>query len=211
MMSKTRCALFAGALSAVVAGSANAGIPSQQLQMNFAFTASGTLNGVAFSNAAVTFTLTGDTGSRQSFNTFPTAGYYIADTTVPSQRSFNIAGMGQGAVNSVMTTASYNLFGQQQYRSLFLGSSNAPTTNQIFIINVGTNAWDMSGVSGPASGSAFYNQGTAGIPNIDTTLGTLHFTSVTGTATFSATSVPAPGAVALIGLVGAVGARRRRA
>jgi MYXO-CTERM domain-containing protein len=46
---------------------------------------------------------------------------------------------------------------------------------------------------------------------MQTSRGELRFSSISSPATFSATAAPAPGAAALIGLVGAVGARRRRA
>jgi hypothetical protein len=51
----------------------------------------------------------------------------------------------------------------------------------------------------------------AGTPTILTTLGGFKFTSFSGPLTFGAQLAPAPGAAALIGLFGAVGARRRRA
>ena len=46
--------------------------------------------------------------------------------------------------------------------------------------------------------------------NLFTTLGALRFTGTT-TVTFTSTAVPAPGAIALVGLAGLAGSRRRRA
>lgn len=72
-------------------------------------------------------------------------------------------------------------------------------------------SWNMLGALSQASvasgGGNFFK------PALSTTVGTLQFgqgNSISG-GTFSATAVPAPGAIALIGLAGLAGSRRRRA
>ena len=113
-------------------------------------------------------------------------------------------------MNSAVNTVSYSLLGQN-YRALGFGPSVSSLSATIANINTGANAWNMTGVNGPVSGNTSYNSAGAGIPALTTTLGTLQFTSFTGTGTFSATAAPAPGAIALVGLAGLAGSRRRRA
>jgi MYXO-CTERM domain-containing protein len=202
-MSHVRFAIVAGALSAAVASVASATIPQTDLQFNFSGTASGTLGGVAFSSKAFTFTGYGNTQSRAAFNNALFVGYAIAHTTT----DFSIDGFGAGSVTSQMATVSAALFGQNKV-NLSLGPANSVTK---FVFTIGEPAWDMTGVFSGGAGSTTYNTGSGGIPVMQTSLGELRFTSISSPATFSATAAPAPGAAALIGLVGAVGARRRRA
>lgn len=200
---------------ALALGAAAATASADMLQMNFAFTANGTLNGVAFTNKAVTITLTGDTASRQSFNDSAAlaTGFFVPDTTLPSQRTFSIAGVGSGAVNSVMTTATWksgptSFYG---YRTLLIGPSWV-LTNSIFSLYMGNNSqtsWDMQGATSALNGALSADTRPGHIPGIATSLGTLQFTSFSSSCTFSATAVPAPGAFALLGMAG-LGKRRRR-
>jgi MYXO-CTERM domain-containing protein len=202
-MSHVRSTIVAGALSAAIASVASAAIPQTDLQFNFSGIASGTLGGVAFSSKAFTFTGYGNTQNRAAFNNALFVGYSIAHTTT----DFSIDGFGAGSVTSQMATVSAALFGQNKV-SLSLGPANSVTK---FVFTISEPAWAMTGVFSGGAGSTTYNTGSGGIPVMQTSRGELRFSSISSPATFSATAAPAPGAAALIGLVGAVGARRRRA
>jgi MYXO-CTERM domain-containing protein len=202
-MSHVRSTIVAGALSAAVASAASAAIPQTDLQFNFSGIASGTLGGVAFSSKAFTFTGFGNTQNRAAFNNALFVGHSIAHSTT----DFSIDGFGAGSVTSQMATVSAALFGQNKV-SLSLGPANSVTK---FVFTIGQSPWAMTGVFSGGAGSTTYNSGSGGIPVMQTSRGELRFSSISSPATFSATAAPAPGAAALIGLVGAVGARRRRA
>lgn len=201
--SARKCAaILAVAISASAASTTSAAL----IQMNFSFTASGTLNGVAFNDALVSITLTGNSIFRGNYQDGPWTGYYIADTSLPSQRTFSIAGLGGGTVNSVLSTMSYGL-GPFNYRALQLGPVTA-NQNRIMSIDAGSAAWDMTSGESPVTGNTAYGAGFVP-PGITTELGTLQFSSVSGLGTFSASTVPAPAAVALLGLAGLAKRRRR--
>jgi len=202
-MSHVRSTIVAGALSAAVASVASATIPQTDLQFNFSGTASGTLGGVAFFSKAFTFTGYGNTQSRAAFNNALFVGYSIAH----SSTDFTIDGFNAGSVTSQMATVSSALFGQNKV-SLSLGPANSVTK---FIFSISEPAWDMTGTFNGGAGSTTYNTASSGIPAIQTSLGELRFTSIGSPATFAAAAVPAPGAVALVGLAGLAGSRRRRA
>jgi MYXO-CTERM domain-containing protein len=205
-MFTNRSALVAGTLCVAVASAASAQTtvpPTQPLQFNYSGVASGTLDGVSFSGKAFTFTGYGNTQSRAAFNNALFVGHSIAH----SSTDFTIDGFNAGSVTSQMATVSSALFGQNKV-SLSLGPANSVTS---FIFSISEPAWDMTGPFSGGAGSTTYNTASSGIPAIQTSLGVLRFTSIASPATFTAAAVPAPGAVALIGLVGAVGARRRRA
>ena len=203
MMSKTRCALFAGALSAAVSSTASASL----LQLNYSFQATGTLNGVAFTNAATTITAIVDTANRVSVGG-SSFGYGIANTST----QFSVAGVGSGAITTGMVSTSFNADADGAL-PLTVGLALASNPSDSFwTFRAGSRpSWNMLGALSQASvesgGGKFFK------PVLSTTVGTLQFgqgNSIFG-GTFSATAVPAPSAAALIGLVGAVGARRRRA
>jgi len=205
-MFTNRSALVAGTLCVAVASAASAQTtvpPTQPLQFSYSGVASGTLDGVSFSGKAFTFTGYGNTQSRAAFNNALFVGHSIAH----SSTDFTIDGFNAGSVTSQMATVSSALFGQNKV-SLSLGPANSVTS---FIFSISEPAWDMTGPFSGGAGSTTYNTASSGIPAIQTSLGVLRFTSIASPATFTAAAVPAPGAVALIGLVGAVGARRRRA
>jgi MYXO-CTERM domain-containing protein len=205
-MFTNRSALVAGTLCAAVASAASAATtvpPTQDLQFNYSGIASGTLDGVSFSGKAFTFTGYGNTQSRAVFNNALFVGYSIAH----SSTDFTIDGFNAGSVTSQMATVSSALFGQNKV-SLSLGPANSVTK---FIFSISEPAWDMTGPFSGGAGSTTYNTASSGIPAIQTSLGELRFTSIGSPAAFTAAAVPAPGAVALVGLAGLAGSRRRRA
>jgi MYXO-CTERM domain-containing protein len=71
--------------------------------------------------------------------------------------------------------------------------------------NGALSSWNMQSNIGPITGTGVFNA-----QNIFTTAGALRFSGTT-TVTFTSTVVPAPGAIALVGLAGLAGSRRRRA
>ena len=71
--------------------------------------------------------------------------------------------------------------------------------------NSAFNTWNMQSSLGPVTGTATWNT-----QNWGTTYGALRF-SGTSAVTFTAVVTPAPGAIALVGLAGLAGSRRRRA
>ena len=71
--------------------------------------------------------------------------------------------------------------------------------------NSAFNTWNMQSSLGPVTGTAIFNT-----QNWDTTNGALRF-SGSSAVTFTAVVTPAPGAIALVGLAGLAGSRRRRA
>jgi MYXO-CTERM domain-containing protein len=205
-MFTNRSALVAGTLCVAVAYTASAATtvpPTQDLQFNYSGIASGTLGGVSFSGKAFTFTGYGNTQSRAAFNNALFVGYSIAQ----SSTDFTIDGFNAGSVTSQMATVSSALFGQNKV-SLSLGPANSVTK---FIFSISEPAWDMTGPFSGGAGSTTYNTASSGIPAIQTSLGELRFTSIGSPAAFTAAAVPAPGAVALLGLAGLAGSRRRRA
>ena len=78
------------------------------------------------------------------------------------------------------------------------------------LVSLGSSAfttWNMQSSLGPVTGTAVFNT-----QNWGTTYGALRFSGSSAvTMTAVVTPVPAPGAVALIGLAGLAGSRRRRA
>ena len=71
--------------------------------------------------------------------------------------------------------------------------------------NSAFNTWNMQSSLGPVTGTAVFNT-----QNWGTTNGALRF-SGSSAVTFTAVVTPAPGAIALVGLAGLAGSRRRRA
>ena len=201
-----RSTIVAGALSAAVASAASASFfvpPSPNLRFNYSGTADGTLGGVRFAGKAFTFTGLGNTQNRVVFNN----ALFVGHSITHSSTALSIEGFAAVVVTSQMATVSSALIGQNRV-SLSLAPTPAVAK---FIFSIAAPTWNMTGALSGGAGSTTFNSGSSGIPVIHTSLGELRFTSIGSPATFSATAVPAPGAAALIGLVGAVGARRRRA
>ena len=191
MMSKTRCALFAGALSAAVAGSANAAL----IEITYSGVASGRwLNGIysgqTFTNKAFTIFTSGLTSNVSGGPSVFTAANSFTSLTLDGYGEIGVNSTTNGWVNQSQGRGGLTVTGQSD----LFGFSNAA----FYSWNMGTNL-------GPISGLAVFNT-----QPLFTVYGAILF-SGTATVTLTSTVVPAPSAVALIGLVGAVGARRRRA
>ena len=191
MMSKTRCALFAGALSAAVAGSANAGL----IEITYSGIASGSwLTGIyagqTFTNKAFSIHSSYLTDAITTIPQGYKATNGAADVTVDGYGNFAVTSSTANFVSNGASRAGFTVVGQSDVLSFGNGALSS---------------WNMQSNIGPITGTGVFNT-----QNLFTTLGALRFTGTT-TVTFTSTAVPAPSAAALIGLVGAVGARRRRA
>jgi MYXO-CTERM domain-containing protein len=202
-MSLVRSTILAGALSAAVASTASAAL----VQMSYAGIGTGTLNGVSFLNKAFTITALADTANIVTSG----SNKYNAHTST----TFTIAGVGSGSIATTLYTISSNL-GFASALDLSTATNNF-SGNKLFGLSwmpfMG-NAWNMQTTFSMNTGSFGYPGGT--LPTLSTSAGDLKFSLFfigVGAGTFSAVlnPVPAPGAAALIGLVAAFGARRRRA
>ena len=113
---------------------------------------------------------------------------------------------------AILTIEDYGSFAVTSDTAVWVGNtfgrSGFSIRNSSDILSLGDSAfdtWNMQSSLGPITRTGVLAGG-----NLWTTGGAVRLTGSTA-VTFSATVVPAPGAAALIGLVGAVGARRRRA
>ena len=177
------CALAAGsAANADVVTSTFSGIASGTWF-------SGTYSGQSFTNKAFTFTTSVETSSISAFSAGFLAPVAAATVFIESYGDLAITSATEQAVN------------QQQRR---FGFGLAGSGAIVFVSNNAFGSWNMQTNLGPITGSGNFNTTT-----FMTSVGAIRFS---GTPTITFTSVvPAPRAAALIGLVGAVGARRRRA
>ncbi len=163
-------------------------------------TGSGNIAGVDFFDRDFTITALGDTDDRVDLG----FGYAIEHTSA----SIDIDGVGSFTfLLSTRSFVNWNLNRVGFSRSEFggLGGSdlyNGPS-NGVF------NMWDMTTSIGPIAGDDFeLFQWDSGV---DTDGGLLDFfdeSPISGT--FTATIVPAPGTIGLLGLMGLAGTRRRR-
>jgi hypothetical protein len=192
-MSFNRFSAVAVAACALAAGSAaNAAV----IEFSYTGTASGrwfsgTYSGQSFTNKAFTITLRGLT---ESATALPNGMGYKTNT---SGAIVTIADYGSFAVTSETAVWVNNTFGRSGFGIRDSGD----------IVGLGDNSfntWNMQSSLGPITSTGSFNEA------FSTTGGLLRFNG-SPAVTFSATVVPGPSAAALIGLVGAVGARRRRA
>jgi MYXO-CTERM domain-containing protein len=111
-----------------------------------------------------------------------------------------------------VTIEGYGLFGVTSDTAVWVGNtfgrSGFGIRNSSDILSLGNSAfdtWNIQSSLGPITSPGVFAEGNLG------TVG--GFVKLTGSTamTFTATVVPAPGAVALVGLAGLAGSRRRRA
>ena len=113
-----------------------------------------------------------------------------ADVTVEGYGNFAVTSSTDNFVSNGASRAGFTVVGQGDVLSFGNGALSS---------------WNMQSNIGPITGTGVFNT-----QNLFTTAGALRFSGTT-TVTFTSTAVPAPGAVALIGLAGLAGSRRRRA
>ena len=178
-------------MSAVAASTASAAV----INFTYSGVASGTLNGTAFNSAAFTITASGLTEQRTSNGIY--GGFSIEH--FGSSTTISIAGF-----NSCIATSA--LFTQTDPKGGVVLVSGA--VNGSYVVLANTPVWNMLTSLPAAPYTVGYPGGGQG-PIISTTLGGLRFNSFSSPLTFGATVVPAPGAIALLGLAGLAGRRRR--
>jgi hypothetical protein len=165
---------------------------------------SGTLDGQSFGvGAPVPFIITAysDTDDRVSFGNGFAIQHTAASIAIDGVGVFDFLVPTRTFVNHISSIVGFS-------RSTDGGASgldlfNGPT-------NAAFGAWDMLSSIGPFSGQSQLLQWNDD-PPIQTSGGVLVFNDQLVPGTFTATVLPAPGAVALLGVAGLVGARRRRA
>jgi len=191
LRSSTKFAIAAGALSAAVASTAGAAV----INFTYSGVASGTLNGTAFTSAAFTITASGLTEQRTNNGLY--GGFSIEHSLFST--TISIAGFNSCIANT-------SLFTQTDPKGGVALVSGAVNGSYVLLAN--TPVWDML-TSLPAAPYTVGYPGNGQGPIISTTLGGLRFHSFSSPLTFGATVVPAPGAIALLGLAGLAGRRRR--
>ena len=150
---------------------------------------SGIYSGQSFTNKAFTFTTSVDTSSISAISVGFLAPVAAATVFIEDYGVLAITSATEQAVN------------QQQGR---FGFGLAGSSIIVGFVNNAFGSWNMQTNLGPITGAGVFNTAT-----FNTTLGAIQFS---GSPTITFTSVvPAPGAVALIGLAGLAGSRRRRA
>ncbi len=166
---------------------------------------SGSLNGVLFSNAAVTFTTVGDTSNQTSLSSATIANYIIVGTTTVAIAGFSTA-----------TFTGSDQFGilRADYSTLipgYVGDGIVDTTTALGVLmNLYSGTFGDLSMSSTSTGLAYSVAAT-----YSTDLGALVLTAQSsGVSTFTETvqSVPEPTSIAILGssVVGLIAMRRRK-
>lgn len=190
-----RCARIVGCVSVgvvgLIAGAANAD-PATYIYTGFA---SGTLDGVEFTNRAITITGKADTTNRTSGPTFWRVSHDSATIEVEGLGTLSVITETSTAVNS------------STMRTVF---GNVPSNAALYLMGADPafETWDLTTSLGPLNLASEFLQWA--VAPLATSGGELILNNQTGTGTFQAIVVPAPGAVGVAVIAGLVGARRRR-
>lgn len=196
-MKRVRQAFIGAIAAATIAGSAMAGVGITMIhEANGSMT--GTLNGQGFATSNFVVTGIGQTSDRTSFGSGFFIEYLSASISIDSLGTFDILSpIGTFVNNSSQLVGLSRSNGGNVDLDLFNGPNNAAFAT-----------WDMTTSIGPHSGSGGVIQWSS-MPQIETSGGILIFDDATVNATFTAI-VPAPGAIALLGLLAPIAGRRRR-
>jgi hypothetical protein len=157
--------------------------------------ASGTLGGHTFTNALVTLTMVGNTGTVSGGS-----GFF---TNTTGTFTLNVAGIGTGTFTDSMEVFDNQTFSPAAagFGDITAGGSVLDTFNSAFA------TYDLTTSIGPTSGTRFINPGLG----FNTTLGVFIISSA-GDSTFTASTVPEPSSIFLLGtgLMGLMAMRRSR-
>lgn len=180
-------------------------ISAAPITIIYSSTASGTLDGNPFTNAAFTITAVADTANRQTLA--PGLFFYV-------NNSAQIAITGVGTFSLTSPTSSFlnsnvNLAGFSRSNGSNLGSDLVSTSDS------GLQTYDLLSSFGPTSFSSGAIQQWAGSPAVTTTGGTLLLNDASGFVTYQAvvnsTGVPEPGtSLLMLSGLGALGFLRLR-
>lgn len=190
-----RCARIVRCVSVgvvgLIAGAASAD-PATYIYTGFT---SGMLDGVEFTNRAITIT-----GQADTTNRFSGPGFWRVthDSAV-----IEIDGVGVLSVITATSTAVNNL----NMRAVF---GNVPVNAALYLMGADPafETWDLTTSLGPLNMASEFLQWE--FAPLQTSGGELRLDNQTGTGTFQAIVVPTPGAAGVLMLAGFVGARRRR-
>lgn len=190
-MSHARFALLAAGCAALASSLASAGVVNHQWSGAF----SGTFAGMSFTDRLITFTATVETANRTEVDGSPFRVYqnaHLGPTTVDID--------GYGIYAMIFPTCSY----ADELGAIGLARLSG---EDYFGVNYGAlgSEWDMQVSIGPVVSSTW---SIGSLSSIETNGGFLNLTANSTPVSFVG-GVPAPGALALLGLAGLAGRRRR--
>lgn len=169
------------------------------VMINFAFESSGSgdLGGISFADEAFTITLFGDTNNRTAFANGFTILNDMASITFP-----NLNG---GAPIAIATPTTMNV--NTNFDGVTFGNE-ALMFDVLLLFDPALDGYELLDSFPSITGVGFLNG--AGTP-LQTSEGTLNFVDSEAQVTFSASSVPEPGALAILGIcsLGLIARRRR--
>ena len=202
--SNIKFAILTGALSATVASTASA----ELLQLTYSFRSTARLNGIFYENQPTTLTVVVDTDNRTSYSgNAGLTGYRIVHNS--THFTFGIYGSGEITTGLATVSGTRDFMGSPTTFRVGLGLAADPTRHWYDFATLNAPSWDMLGTVGPTAAPDVVGDFIK--PVLNTTIGTLQFNAGYSLydTTFTATVIPAPGAIALLGLAGLAGRRRR--
>ena len=176
-------------------------------------TATGTLGASTFTDASVTVTLTGDT-SNIAFGPSPLNAFPVN----PGSATIDISGLGTSTfTDSIEILSSFDTLVFGGVSAVVIAQLDNPSGDSVSGIALEEGpaffGYSLQGPFGPISGSGGAGSGPANI--FPTTAGNLQYTiqPSDGPSTFTASLVPEPTSMMLLGagLLGLIGIRRTRA
>jgi hypothetical protein len=177
-------AVVVGLCGCALAGTGRAESITYTLQ----FTAAGSLG--SFANAQVTFTGKGDTANVMNFG----GVFFAIDVTTAT---VTVAGLGTATFTDSISINNFQSAG-------FVGWNDNLVGDMGDVINGVFATYDLKTSIGPVAGSVSAGTFVAPPFSYPTSLGSLTFTSFGDTGTFTATAIPEPASLTLLG-IGAVG------